>query len=110
MSNGFKIFLMVFPWLIVAFVAWIPYSPSRIQEHDHELMEAAFPAIVAAITRDQRFADVHLSPSPYDGGVVMSGTVASQRDLKDLQDLMILLSPPVTRWGGQVHLRPTSNP
>jgi hypothetical protein len=111
MSNGFKTFMMLFPWLVLALVVWIPHSPSGRQARDCELMQAAFPAIHAAIARDPRFADVRLSPSSYDGHITISGTVASEADLNELDELMKSMSPPVTWWHADVRIRrETTNP
>jgi hypothetical protein len=111
MSNGFKIFMMLFPWLVVALVVWFPYSPIGRQAREHEQMQVAFPAIHAAVVRDPKFAEVRLSPSPYDGAVWISGAVASDADLNELDELMKSMSPPVTAWRGEVRIRrETTNP
>jgi hypothetical protein len=80
---------------LVAYAAYYPYSPARVQARNMRAAEAFIPTARAALGNDPRFGHVKMYPYTGEGGALGIRGVVRTGDLAELKKRIEGAGPPV---------------
>ena len=106
MKRPFVWRLCLYGGIVVAFLAYYPFSAGGRQARNMRLAEHSMPKVKAMIAQDIRFTGVRgFSVGTWDGGcLALRGEVASEGDLAALKQLVTTAFPNV-RFSWLVRVR-----
>jgi hypothetical protein len=88
-------FFLTIAIVLVAYVAYYPFSPAGIQARNMSKARSHIPIVQRALGSEPRFANVTFDDfTAQEGSLLVGGTVPTRADLDRLKEIVASTSPP----------------